>query len=54
MTNNNEDEVVTLTEFVQQNEKKLYELEVNAAHQAEAGWGDVEWVTIDHHFSKGI
>jgi hypothetical protein len=42
-TNNNKDEeVLTLTEFVQQNEQKLYELEVNARHQAEAGWGDVE------------
>lgn len=39
---NKEDEVVTLTEFVQRNEDKLHELEVNAQHQAEAGWGDVE------------
>ncbi len=40
--NTKEEDVVTLTEFVQLNEKKLYELEVNAKHQAEAGWGDVE------------
>jgi E3 ubiquitin-protein ligase UBR7 len=50
-TNNNKDEeVLTLTEFVQQNEKKLYELEVNARHQAEAGWGDVDKCTYDEGY----